>query len=123
MSIEKDPIFQWVAIATITTILGAIGVKVRRENRKIVKWFKRMWRMARGNGISLKEHNAAIEDLKKYIDEKTYPIQKDSNGGDSLPDVVRTLERIENRQVEIGDTAMKTLGMLETHINARNAHQ
>jgi len=35
--------------------------------------------------------------LKNYIKEQTHPIQPTSNGGRSLPDVARTVDRIEKR--------------------------
>jgi len=39
--------------------------------------------------------------IKAYIDQMTYPIQPTSNGGNSLPDVIRTLERIENKVISL----------------------
>lgn len=133
MSIEKDPIFQGVAISVILAFLGAISVKIKREYRRIVNSIKRIWKMARGNGISLKEHNAAIDDLKKYIDQKTYSIQKDSNGGDSLPDVfvklddmtnrfIHKFDRIEDKVDGIAKTANSTEATLKLHIETKNAH-
>lgn len=35
--------------------------------------------------------------LKSFIKEQTYPIQPTSNGGRSLPDIARTVDRIEKR--------------------------
>ena len=93
--------------------------------------------MARGNGISLKEHEAAIATLEtkliKVIEDRTYPIQKDSNGGDSLPDLFKLVngikdrmehrfDRVEDQATEIAKTANHTAGMLETHIDTKNAH-
>lgn len=122
MNVEHDPIFTGVAITAISGFLGIVLIKLKRTEIRVAKWIKKKWQMFKGSGISLAEHEAAIDDLKKYIDEKTYPIQKDSNGGSALPDVVKALERIEKRQIEIGDTGMKTLGMLEGHIDSKNAH-
>jgi hypothetical protein len=38
-----------------------------------------------------------VSPLKSYIKELTHPIQPTSNGGRSLPDVARTVDRIEKR--------------------------
>lgn len=38
---------------------------------------------------------AVVAPIKAYIDKMTYAIQPTSNGGNSLPDVVRALARIE----------------------------
>ena len=35
--------------------------------------------------------------IKNYIKEQTYPIQPTANGGRSLPDIARTVDRIEQR--------------------------
>ena len=38
-----------------------------------------------------------VKPLKNFIKEQTYPIQPTSNGGRSLPDIARTVDRIEKR--------------------------
>ena len=38
-----------------------------------------------------------VKPLKSFIAEQTYPIQPHANGGDSLPDVIKTVKRIENK--------------------------
>ena len=38
-----------------------------------------------------------VNPLKAYIKEQTYPIQPTANGGRSLPDIARTVDRIEKR--------------------------
>jgi len=38
-----------------------------------------------------------VKPIKAYIDQMTYPIQPHANGGDSLPDVIKTMKRIENK--------------------------
>lgn len=38
-----------------------------------------------------------VKPLKHFIKEQTYPIQPTSNGGRSLPDIARTVDRIEKR--------------------------
>lgn len=56
--------------ASVTAILALFGV--------IVKW-----------GI--------VKPIKAYIDQATYPISPNANGGRSLPDAISTLNRIENK--------------------------
>lgn len=56
--------------ASITAILALFGV--------IVKW-----------GI--------VKPIKNYIDQATYPINPNANGGRSLPDAIKTLSRIETK--------------------------
>jgi hypothetical protein len=38
-----------------------------------------------------------VTPLKAYIKEQTHPIQPTANGGRSLPDIARTVDRIEKR--------------------------
>jgi hypothetical protein len=38
-----------------------------------------------------------LKPIKAYIDQATYPISPNANGGRSLPDVVCTLSRIEEK--------------------------
>jgi hypothetical protein len=38
-----------------------------------------------------------VTPLKSYIKELTHPIQPTANGGRSLPDIARTVDRIEKR--------------------------
>lgn len=56
--------------ASITAVLVLFGI--------IVKW-----------GI--------LKPIKTYIDQATYPIHPNANGGRSLPDVITTLARIETK--------------------------
>lgn len=56
--------------ASVTAILALFGV--------IVKW-----------GI--------VKPIKAYIDQATYPISPDANGGRSLPDAISALNRIESK--------------------------
>ena len=46
---------------------------------------------------------AVIKPIKAYIDHATYPIQKTSNGGYSLPDAINSLNRIETKIDDIDD--------------------
>ena len=56
--------------ASVTAILALFGV--------IVKW-----------GI--------VKPIKAYIDQATYPINPNANGGRSLPDAISALNRIESK--------------------------
>lgn len=38
-----------------------------------------------------------VNPLKSFIKEQTHPIQPTANGGRSLPDIARTVDRIEKR--------------------------
>ena len=38
-----------------------------------------------------------VNPLKNFIKDQTYPIQPTANGGRSLPDIARTVDRIEKR--------------------------
>lgn len=38
-----------------------------------------------------------VTPLKSYIKEHTYPIQPNANGGRSLPDIAKAVDRIEKR--------------------------
>jgi hypothetical protein len=38
-----------------------------------------------------------VKPLKHFIKEQTYPIQPTANGGRSLPDIARAVDRIEKR--------------------------
>jgi hypothetical protein len=38
-----------------------------------------------------------VTPIKNYIKDQTYPIQPSANGGRSLPDIARTVDRIEKR--------------------------
>ena len=38
-----------------------------------------------------------VNPLKRFIKDQTYPIQPSANGGRSLPDIARTVDRIEKR--------------------------
>jgi len=38
-----------------------------------------------------------VTPIKAYIKEQTHPIQPTANGGRSLPDIARTVDRIEKR--------------------------
>jgi hypothetical protein len=49
-------------------------------------------------GMSIKW--AIVKPIKAYIDQATYPIHPESNGGRSLSDVAQTVNRIETR---VGD--------------------
>jgi len=48
-----------------------------------------------------------ISPLEKFIDERTSLIQPTSNGGNSLPDALRILNRLERNQAIIRDDVIK----------------
>lgn len=37
-----------------------------------------------------------VKPIKQYIDHATYPIQPNSNGGKSLPDLIRTVDEVKS---------------------------
>lgn len=70
--------------------------------------------------------------LSQKIDERTYPIQSDANGGSSLPDAIKLMrefkdevnhrfDKIEDRQIQIGDTTVGTNAMVTAHLDWHNA--
>ena len=46
---------------------------------------------------------AIVKPIKAYIDQATYPIHPESNGGRSLADVAKTVNRIENKLQDVDD--------------------
>jgi len=44
-----------------------------------------------------------VKPIKTYIDQATYPIHPQANGGRSLPDVALTVNRIELRMNDLDD--------------------
>lgn len=62
--------------AALTTIAGAVGL--------FVKW-------------------VVVKPIKAYIDQATYPIHPESNGGRSLADVANTVNRIESKLQDVDD--------------------
>jgi hypothetical protein len=71
--------------AALTTIAGAVGL--------FVKW-------------------VVVKPIKTYIDQATYPIHPESNGGRSLSDVSKTVNRIESKLTEVDDR----LVAVENHV-------
>lgn len=62
--------------AALTTIAGAVGL--------FVKW-------------------VVVKPIKAYIDQATYPIHPESNGGRSLADVANTVNRIETKLTDVDE--------------------
>jgi hypothetical protein len=62
--------------AAIATIAGTLGM--------FIKW-------------------AIVKPIKIYIDQATYPIHPESNGGRSLADVANTANRIESKLKDVDD--------------------
>lgn len=54
-----------------------------------------------GTAFGLVVKWVVIKPIKAYIDHATYPIQKNSNGGYSLPDAINSLNRIETKLDEV----------------------
>lgn len=50
-----------------------------------------------GMRVIIKTLDTRIEKIASHIDERTYAIQEDANGGKSLPDVVEKVNSIERR--------------------------
>lgn len=44
-----------------------------------------------------------VKPIKAYIDQATYPIHPESNGGRSLSDVAQTVNRIENKLIDVDE--------------------
>jgi hypothetical protein len=44
---------------------------------------------------------AIVKPIKAYIDQATYPIHPEANGGRSLPDIAHTVNRIEGSVKEL----------------------
>ena len=74
------------------------------------------------------------ERIENRIDERTYPIQSDANGGSSLPDAIKLMrqfkeevnhrfDKIEDRQIQIGDTTIATNAMVTSHLDWHNAQK
>ena len=69
--------------------------------------------------------------LEQRIDDRTYPIQANANGGSSLPDAIKLLhefkrdvndrfDKIEDRQLVIGDTTKASQALLANHLEWHN---
>lgn len=50
---------------------------------------------------------AVIKPIKAYIDHATYPISPNANGGKSLPDAIKTLNRIEIKMCEMDERLLQ----------------
>jgi hypothetical protein len=44
-----------------------------------------------------------VKPIKAYIDQATYPIHPESNGGRSLPDIAKTVNRIESKIIDVDE--------------------
>jgi hypothetical protein len=53
-----------------------------------------------------------VKPIKAYIDQATYPIHPESNGGRSLSDVAQTVNRIESKLSEVDER----LVAVENHV-------
>lgn len=57
-----------------------------------------------------------VTPLKNFIHEQTYPIQPNSNGGKSLPDVAKTVIEIKACVEALTHQIDRVEGRLDTHI-------
>lgn len=57
-----------------------------------------------------------VTPLKNFIHEQTYPIQPNSNGGKSLPDVAKTVVEIKVGLENLTNQIDRVEGRLDTHI-------
>jgi hypothetical protein len=53
-----------------------------------------------------------VKPIKAYIDQATYPIHPESNGGRSLPDIAKAVHRIEKTLTEVDER----LVAVENHV-------
>lgn len=66
--------------------------------------------IAVASAIGLVVKWAVLKPLKIYIDQATYPIQPNSNGGKSLPDLINSVDEVKtllNRHILEHDTPKK----------------
>jgi len=63
--------------------------------------------------VSMLFRNLVYKPLVRLIEERTEQVIPTANGGTSLPDVARTVNRIENRVYEMSDRISKIEGRLE----------
>ena len=130
-----NSLFQTAIGAVITALIGGFGY-----------WLRHLWRKAKALNDLIDEPNDVendeadkplkhdqLEDLKELIKTLTYPLQPNANGGKSLPDLIslvqtfkedltERVDRIETRQIVIGDTAIRTESKIDLHITTKNAH-
>ena len=59
---------------------------------------------------------AVVKPIKNYIDKATYQIQPGSNGGNSLPDAIKAIKRVEQKIEKLS----KRLDIVETHLTDPN---
>ena len=59
---------------------------------------------------------AVVRPIKAYIDHATYQIQPTSNGGNSLPDAIKAIKRVEYKIEKLS----KRLDIVETHLTDPN---
>jgi len=62
---------------------------------------------------------AIVKPIKAYIDQATYPIHPETNGGKSLADVAQTVNRIETRISDL-DYRLNSIEELVTKPATRN---
>jgi len=58
-----------------------------------------------------------VRPIKNYIDVATYPISPNANGGESLGDIARTLQRFERKQIEMDYRLVVIEKLVKTQFN------
>jgi len=76
----------WLVVIAATALLGGL--------LGLGAWLLRLWIRTE---VDQANEESEVR-LKKYIEEKTYHIQPDSNGGDSLADVAAMLRELLNKK-------------------------
>jgi hypothetical protein len=59
---------------------------------------------------------AVVKPIKAYIDHATYQIQPNSNGGNSLPDAIKAIKKVDSKIEKLS----KRLDIVETHLTEFN---
>ena len=112
----NNSLFQSVAAGLVLTFLGWLGLKAKKIRARIVAIWNSPTKSR--NGVSQSQFDEFQNEMRKLM----RPIQPEANGGKSLPDAIKTLDRIEHRLEDIGDTASATQATLKLHIETFHAH-
>lgn len=72
-----------------------------------------------GTALGLTIKWAIVKPIKAYIDHATYPISPLANGGMSLADANKTLNRIESKMYEIDDRLVQVENLVTKPTRAK----
>ena len=72
-----------------------------------------------GTALGLTIKWAIVKPIKAYIDHATYPISPTANGGMSLADANKTLNRIESKICEIDDRLVQVENLVTKPTRAK----